>query len=95
MNRSGAWKPGEVFTSAELAEYNGSVEGRPILVAYRGQVYDVTNSFPWRKGFHWGCARAGQDVSDKMGAAPHGPELLERIPCVGILAASARERDES
>lgn len=77
--------PRRSFTRAELAAFDGSVEGRPILVAYDGWVYDVTDSFPWRKGWHWACARAGRDETAKMAGAPHGPEMLRRVRRVGRL----------
>ena len=73
------------YTRRELAACHGRTGGRPVLIAYAGKVYDVTDSFPWRFGFHWACAYAGQDLTEKMKDAPHGPELLERVPCVGVL----------
>lgn len=72
------------FTREDLAQCDGR-EGWPILIAYEGRVYDVTGSFPWRNGFHWGCAHAGRDVTDRIGVAPHGPDLLLRVPCIGWL----------
>ncbi|KAJ3208958.1 hypothetical protein HK099_008609 [Clydaea vesicula] len=37
--------PGDkVFTAAELAQYNGESEGKPIYLAVKGVVYDVTKS---------------------------------------------------
>jgi len=73
------------FQRSELAKFDGRQEGVPILVAYRGLVYDVTESYPWRKGVHWACASAGRDETGKMAKAPHGPELLGRVPCIGWL----------
>lgn len=77
---------GRVFTRKELARYDGSVPGRPVLVAFEGRVYDVTESFPWRRGIHWACARAGEDATGKMARAPHDRGMLRRVPCVGRLA---------
>lgn len=77
--------PARLLTVAELAEFDGSAKDRPVLVAYDGWIYDVTNSFPWAGGRHWACARAGRDETEKMKAAPHGPELLDRLSCVGRL----------
>ncbi len=71
------------FTRADLAKFDGSVEGRPILVACGGWVYDVTGSSPWHKGRHWACAHAGRDETRKLSKAPHGPEMLARVPRVG------------
>lgn len=72
------------FTRAELARYGGAIPGVAVLIAYQGKVYDVSESFPWRKGFHWGC-RAGRDLTAELQRAPHGPEMLQRVPCVGVL----------
>lgn len=74
------------YTRAELAAAHGRDGGEPILIAFEGRVYDVTRSFPWRLGFHWACAFGGQDLTGMLDLAPHGPEMLERVPCVGLLA---------
>lgn len=74
------------YTHAEVAAFDGRNGSRPVLIAYEGRVYDVSDSFPWRFGFHWGCAYGGQELTGMLELAPHGPELLERVPCVGILA---------
>lgn len=68
----------------ELARFDGR-DGRPAYLAYAGKVYDVTDSFLWRGGRHQVLHRAGQDLTEALGQAPHGPELLERFPVVGIL----------
>lgn len=68
----------------ELARFDGR-DGRPAYLAYAGKVYDVTDSFLWRGGRHQVLHRAGQDLTEALGKAPHGPELLERFPVVGIL----------
>lgn len=68
----------------ELARFDGR-DGRPAYLAYAGKVYDVTDSFLWRDGRHQALHRAGQDLTEALGQAPHGPELLERFPVVGIL----------
>ncbi|TMJ47435.1 MAG: cytochrome B5 [Alphaproteobacteria bacterium] len=75
-----------VFTSEELAAYDGSVSGRPVLIGYKGYVYDVTGRFMWMAGRHF-WLRAGHDLTGRMTDSPHGEEILERVPRVGILAA--------
>ncbi|MBC7098314.1 cytochrome B5 [Candidatus Bipolaricaulota bacterium] len=72
------------FSLEELARFDGR-DGRPAYLAYAGKVYDVTDSFLWRGGRHQALHRAGQDLTEALGQAPHGPELLERFPVVGIL----------
>jgi predicted heme/steroid binding protein len=51
------------YSRAQLAQHNGSDPNLPILIAYKGKVYDVTASYPWAKGSHWGAHRAGQDLT--------------------------------
>lgn len=72
------------FTLAELAQCDGR-GGRPAYVAYDGRVYDVSASFHWRGGRHWVRIRAGCDLTASLDAAPHGPELLQRVPVIGVL----------
>jgi predicted heme/steroid binding protein len=77
--------PVQRYTGAELARYDGTDPTLPVLIAYMGRVYDVTASFPWAKGSHWGGLRAGQDLTGRLKESIHGEEMLARIPCVGEL----------
>jgi len=72
------------FTKKELAHYNGK-NGLPAYIAYNGEVYDVSESFLWREGKHQVIHHAGEDLTDSLDQAPHGAELLERFPVVGML----------
>jgi len=72
------------FTRGELARYNGK-NGNPAYIAYRGKVYDVSDSFLWKGGDHQVSHSAGQDLTDALEEAPHGSELLKRFPVVGKL----------
>jgi predicted heme/steroid binding protein len=72
------------FTRAELSRYCGADPALPNLIAYNGKVYDVTRSFPWAKGVHWGDHHAGQDLTGCMKESIHGEEMLLRVPCVGL-----------
>lgn len=74
------------FSKEELAQYSGK-NGAPAYVAYKGQVYDVSDSFHWRNGRHWVSHEAGADLTYDLQSAPHGPEFLFRYPRVGILEA--------
>ncbi len=74
------------FTPLELSAYDGTAPGRPILTAYHGFVYDVTDSFMWKKGRHF-WLRAGQDLSGRMNEGPHGEEMLSKVRCIGVLVA--------
>ncbi|HIH95956.1 MAG TPA: cytochrome B5 [Thermoplasmata archaeon] len=75
------------FTRKELARYNGK-DGAPAYVACEGEVYDVSKSVLWRKGEHQVTHNAGQDLTDSIKEAPHGPDLLKKFPLVGILEES-------
>lgn len=73
------------FTREELRRCRGE-NGAPICFAYRGKVYDASASWHWRGGEHWLAHRAGEDLTEALAGAPHGEELLERLPVVGVLA---------
>ena len=81
------------FDADELRQYNGE-DGRPIYVAYKGKVYDLTESKMWRKGMHMKRHQAGQDLSTDIQAAPHEPDLLDRYPQVGLLKQEAVEAQQ-
>jgi len=67
-------------------EGGDGVEGRPALVAVEGRVYDVSASRMWADGKHMKAHAAGRDLTLELQAAPHGPEVLERVEQVGELA---------
>ena len=75
----------QTFTKEELAKYNGK-NGKPIYVAHKGKVYDVTNSSLWDSGEHQGLHIAGVDMTKDIFDAPHDADVLERFPLVGTLA---------
>jgi len=81
------------FTLEELKQFDGR-DDRPAYMAYKGKVYDVTESFLWINGDHQGQHEAGKDITNEMKFAPHGEEMLERIKLVGVLV-SAFEKKES
>ena len=72
------------FTLEELKQYDGR-DGRPAYIAYKGKVYDVTDSFLWIDGDHQGQHAAGKALTEDMALAPHGEETLERVKLVGVL----------
>ncbi len=73
-----------VFSREELTDFNG-VSDLPILIACEGKVYDVTSSYHWRGGRHHALHQAGRDLTEEFKRSPHGPDLLERFPVVGIV----------
>ena len=76
------------FTPDELALCDGR-DGRPSYVAGDGTVYDVGESFLWRRGRHMAEHEAGRDLTEELAGAPHGADLLELCPVVGVLVAGA------
>ena len=72
------------FTKAELLQYDGK-DDHPVYITYEGKVYDVSDSFLWKNGDHQAYHTAGQDLTGALEEAPHGCELLEGFPVVGIL----------
>lgn len=75
-----------VFTLEELKKYDGR-QGT-VYVAYKGKVYDLSNSFQWKKGVHQVTHHAGGDLTRALKQAPHTPDLLFKFPVVGKLAKS-------
>ena len=74
----------KLFTIEELKKYDGS-QGIA-YVAYKGKVYDVSQSFQWKKGVHQIRHHAGLDLTAALKQAPHTPDLLFKFPVVGKLA---------
>jgi predicted heme/steroid binding protein/uncharacterized membrane protein len=72
------------FDAKEIESCNGK-EGRPVYIAYQGKVYDVSGSKLWKTGLHMKRHPAGKDLTPDIQAAPHGTEVLERYPQVGVL----------
>ena len=74
-----------------LAHCDGK-EGRPAYVAVENQVYDVTESRLWKQGAHMNRHQAGGDHTEALSAAPHGREVLERVPVQGPLRRPRESR---
>jgi predicted heme/steroid binding protein len=72
------------YSKTELARCDGK-EGRLAWIAWRGKIYDVSESFLWKSGRHMAMHEAGSDLTDVLDQAPHGEDMLERVPVIGIL----------
>ncbi|NSW86158.1 MAG: cytochrome b5 [Syntrophobacteraceae bacterium] len=72
------------FDLESLAEFNGK-GGKPVYIAHQGGGYDVSESALWKGGVHMRRHHAGNDLSVDIGAAPHGTEVLDRFPQVGVI----------
>ncbi len=71
-------------TKKELAQHNGK-DGASAFIAYEGKVYDVSRSFLWQDGQHQVLHTAGVDLTASLDQAPHGADLVERFPVIGML----------
>ncbi len=71
------------LTPDELAKFAGK-DGQPAYVAYKGTVYDVTESSMWGEGDHEGAHEAGRDLTDEHEEAPHDVYVTD-FPEVGKL----------
>ena len=71
------------FTAEDLKQFDGR-EGRPAYVAYKGLVYDVTESAMWPDGEHEGWHQAGADLTEAHDDAPHDVHVVD-FPEVGRL----------
>ena len=78
------------FTPEELSSFDGK-ERRPAYIAFQGKIYDVSQSPLWSKGLHMNRHPAGRDLAGQISAAPHGTEVFERYPQVGVLKKGAPE----
>ena len=70
----------------ELSKFNGK-NGNPAYIAYKGKVYDVTDSSQWMDGDHLGH-EAGQDLTMALEIAPHGEEVMQKTKLIGVLTES-------
>jgi predicted heme/steroid binding protein/uncharacterized membrane protein len=66
-------------------------DGRPVYIAHRGRVFDVSESKLWRGGLHMKRHHAGGDLTTDLSAAPHGEEMLDRYPQIGVMAEKPAE----
>ena len=68
----------------ELAQNNGK-EGKPAYIAFKGVVYEVSESAFWMEGDHMGAHGAGKDLTEEIELAPHREETLQKVKQVGVL----------
>lgn len=70
-----------VFDTAALEVCDGK-NGNPAYLAYKKNVYDVSDLTKWQGGTHFKHL-AGKDLTEEMQKAPHGAEKLENLKIVG------------
>jgi predicted heme/steroid binding protein len=70
------------FTHEELQQFDGA-GGKPIYIAYKGKVYDLSASPLFQGEKRMRCHIAGKDLTKDMDIAPHGEDLVFKFPLVG------------
>lgn len=71
------------YTLQQLSLRNG--QDKPeIWVAYKGNIYDVTESRLWRNGKHYEHW-AGQDLTKELAHAPHSESVFNKFTIIGEL----------
>jgi len=78
------------FDLNDIEKFDGT-NGKPVYIVHQGKVFDVSKSKLWKTGMHMKRHRSGKELSADFQAAPHGTEVLERFPRVGII----KKREES
>jgi len=73
----------KMISKRALSLHNGQ-DKQEVWVAYKGIVYDVTQSRLWRDGKHYEHW-AGQDLTHELPDAPHTESVFERFKIVGEL----------
>jgi predicted heme/steroid binding protein len=73
----------KTYTKQQLALRNG--QDKPeIWVAYKGEIFDVSESRLWKNGKHYEHW-AGQDLTDELPDAPHTAEVFRKFKTIGFL----------
>jgi len=69
------------FDPQTLSSFDGR-DGRNALIAYNGNVYDVSGLKLWKNGLHVKHL-AGGDMTEFLPKAPHGQEKLDGLKVIG------------
>lgn len=72
------------ITKTQLSLRNGQDKPQ-VWVAYKGLVYDVSESRLWFRGTHY-THWAGQDLTDELADAPHTDQVFVKFKVVGKLS---------
>ena len=81
------------ITMEQLPAFDGK-EGRPAYIAYKGMVYDITNSRLWKNGQHMVKHHAGTDLTGVLKNAPHGEDKVLAMPQVAMCVATDRKPEK-
>jgi predicted heme/steroid binding protein/uncharacterized membrane protein len=82
------------MTVDDLTNFDGTGD-RNAFFAYKGKIYDVSQSEHWKNGTHFSKHRAGTDLTDMLKQAPHGEEKVTAISPIGKLIPTQREKKRS
>ena len=80
------------FDLKDIEKFDGT-HGNPVYIVHQGKVFDVSESKLWNTGLHMKRHRSGKDLTTDIQAAPHGTEVLERFPQVGIIKKKEDSQD--
>lgn len=72
-----------IISKRALSLRNG-VDKPQVWVAFKGKVYDLSESRLWFTGKHYEHW-AGQDLTEELSDAPHTEEVFLRFKCIGLL----------
>jgi predicted heme/steroid binding protein len=75
------------LTVKELKNYDGK-NGKPAYFAYKGIIYDVSDSTWFTDGEHMKAHCCGRDLTEELKKAPHGDDYFFDIKKVGKLITS-------
>jgi predicted heme/steroid binding protein/uncharacterized membrane protein len=78
------------LTPEQLSQFDGR-DGRPAYIAYKGMVYDLSNSRLWKNGSHMVKHHAGTDLTGALAQAPHQEDRVLAMPQVGMCVAPDRK----
>jgi predicted heme/steroid binding protein len=77
------------FDIAELEKFDGN-NGRPVYVAHKGKVYDVSNSKLWKNGLHMKRHHAGNDLTVRYAEKrKHGSCGVRDSPVIGLASGKS------
>jgi predicted heme/steroid binding protein/uncharacterized membrane protein len=81
------------MTPEQLSAFDGK-DGRPAYFAYKGIIYDISNSRLWKSGQHMMKHHAGADLTEVLKTAPHGEDKVLGMPQVGMCVDSDRKPEK-
>jgi predicted heme/steroid binding protein len=71
------------YSLQQLALRNGH-DRAEIWIAFKGTIYDVSNSKLWKNGTHYEHW-SGQDLTAELKDAPHTEKVFEKLKVIGEL----------